>query len=183
METFNKIPYIDSRSWEKLQISQFKHDELFHREIARLSVKDRLSHMALHYSKYSGYLFLKNKKIEDIFLDILIISISVMNILNVKIENNSIFFEKSIRNIEDYGLFESIVISSSRMSSACERMDHLEEWNFRDEIIESSKDLLAISLLFFEKRNINFINSIDNRLSNVRKKSIFFSFLNNIYES
>jgi len=182
MEDFNKIPYVGSRSWEFLQISQFKHDELFHREISRLSVKDRLSHMALHYAKYSGYLFLREKEAEDIFVDILIISISTMNILNKKIEDNSIPYEISATNIKEYGLFECVVISSSRMASACERIDHLEVWDFNKEITEAVKSLISISVLFFENKNVDFFSKIEKRLSKVREKSIFFNFLNKKYE-
>ena len=39
-----------------LQIAQLKHDEFYHREIARLTVHARLNHMALHLCKYVGQL-------------------------------------------------------------------------------------------------------------------------------
>ena len=38
----------------QLQLEQFRHDEIYHREISRLTVHQRLNHTALHFSKYAG---------------------------------------------------------------------------------------------------------------------------------
>jgi hypothetical protein len=40
----------------QLQVEQFSHDETYHREIARLPVQQRLTHMTLHFAKYVGRL-------------------------------------------------------------------------------------------------------------------------------
>src|SRR5437868_13538203 len=74
--------------FETIQLDQFKHDETYHREIARLSTQDRLKHMALHFAKYAGNLaeptsdeIALKKAVTDTF----IIAVSTANTLNVRV--------------------------------------------------------------------------------------------------
>ena len=71
----------------RLQWEQFEHDEKYHREIARLTVQDRLKHMALHFAKYSGGLAAgpDEAELRRLVTDIFVIALSSANILNVRL--------------------------------------------------------------------------------------------------
>src|ERR1700744_5090150 len=71
----------------ELQIEQHHHDENYHREIARLSMHQRLNHMALHFAKYAGKIACAENltEVAPVYVDTLIIALSTANILNVEI--------------------------------------------------------------------------------------------------
>jgi hypothetical protein len=74
---------------DQLQLEQFKHDEAYHREIARLTTQDRLKHMALHFAKYAGSLAENSDEaaMRKAVTDTFVIALSTANILNVQLSN------------------------------------------------------------------------------------------------
>jgi len=71
----------------ELQVEQHHHDENYHREIARLSLHQRLNHMALHFAKYAGKVAATTDPdgLTRVYVDVLIIALSTANILNIKL--------------------------------------------------------------------------------------------------
>ena len=41
----------------KLQWTQLKHDEAYHKDVVIMPLAERIKHMALHNAKYTAYLF------------------------------------------------------------------------------------------------------------------------------
>jgi hypothetical protein len=137
-----------------LQREQFEHDERFHREIARLNVHARLNHMALHFCKYTGQFAtvcassdakLRARTITDSF----IISLCSANTLNFNLGEHvapNLGISSTIRDIgiylaetvdrsakkDDSWLFSAHAMQAGKMARACEKIDHLEAFPFRE---------------------------------------------------
>lgn len=159
---------------DRLQWEQFRHDETYHREIARLTVQDRLKHMALHFAKYSGALFANmgdQSREERLVTDIFIIAMSSANILNVRLSERL----REIRQPNAESPFsQTITMLSGRMAAACEKLDHLEPYPFREEITRSVVELAAEALAFCDRRGWSLEEMVHGRLQPVKEKSIFY---------
>ena len=172
----------------ELQVEQHHHDEIYHREIARLSMHQRLNHMALHFAKYTG----KIAGIEDasellaVYVDTLIIGLSTANILNIDLwdivePSNREFiglsaFGRSLAVdmpslIDDHSvLLRSTAISAGRMAAACEKIDHLEEIPFRTEMKIALASLCRIALAVIAQGNEDPADAIRKRLNGVKRR-------------
>src|SRR5437870_3927471 len=79
-----------------LQLEQFRHDETYHREITRLTVHQRLNHMALHFAKYVGLIASEahqnsdEQRLNRAIIDGFIIGLSTANVLNLKLSDHLI---------------------------------------------------------------------------------------------
>lgn len=157
----------------RLQWQQFEHDEKFHREIARLPVQDRLKHMVLHFAKYAGRLAEGpgDAEMQRLVTDIFVISVSSANILNIKLSDHYSIFTSGphARNFPS-----SITVSAGRMAAACEKMDHLEAYPFREKISEAVLDLMTASVSYAEARGWDLKNLVNQRLQPIKEKSIFY---------
>ncbi|KZX93920.1 hypothetical protein A3718_08355 [Erythrobacter sp. HI0019] len=160
----------------RLQWAQFEHDEKFHREIARLTVQDRLKHMALHFAKYSGGLAEGPSEDElcRLVTDVFVIGLSSANILNLKLadRHNEL---SSAANVDGDGDFATkIAIASGRLAAACEKMDHLEAFPFREKITEEVLALLGAAISFADGRGWDLPSMVAKRLQPVKEKNIFY---------
>lgn len=159
--------------FQRLQWEQFKHDESYHREIARLSVQDRLKHMALHFAKYAGEIFNapSPEEYKRLVTDSIIIAISTCNILNLRV-SDLLDVRQSMSNVQ----FEAALLTAAgRMAAACEKMDHLEDFSYRPVIREQISAILVVGLQVFANRGWDISQTIDARLQPVKAKSIFFN--------
>lgn len=156
----------------RLQWSQFEHDEKFHREIARLTVQDRLKHMALHFAKYSGGLAEGPSEDElcRLVTDVFVIALSSANILNLKLADR----HNELSRVGDGDFATKVAIASGRMAAACEKMDHLEAFPFREKITEAVLDLLGAAIEFADQNSWDLPSLVAARLQPVKKKSIFY---------
>ena len=176
----------------QLQLEQFEHDEKYHREIARLSVHHRLNHMALHFAKYAGKLIEfkgEPKEVEKTVTDTFIIALSCANILNFKI------WDKirpqgymAAEDLEELGwqlqtavevvpedtdtLIRQVTVAAGRMAAACEKVDHLEPYPFRETIEQSVASLATSAIVVAVLRSWGLAGLVRNRLSFVKEKSI-----------
>lgn len=162
-----------SIDWAQVQFAQFEHDEKYHREISRLSIQDRLRHMALHFSKYAGRLHNEptGEVIERTAIDSLIIAISCANILNRRVSEFV-----GVNSIAPVGFEEfrhTLTIAAGKMAGACERIDHLESFPYRDAIQEQVEVILVASCAFISGLNLDPVSEMSSRLSGVKAKSIF----------
>ena len=140
----------------QLQREQFEHDEAFHREVARLEIKHRLTHMALHFSKYVGYVGghvgddSRGPDLRRVIVDCFIIALSSANILNVRLSDEFGLDSTDYPSLHDFArrlslqnsegrfdaawLLVALSIPVGRMAKACEALDHLEALAYREEI-------------------------------------------------
>jgi hypothetical protein len=172
----------------ELQVEQHHHDETYHREIARLSLHQRLNHMALHFAKYTGKIAASSEPsaITAIYVDVLIIALSTANIVNVELYDllekdgqqfpSLIAFGRSLAAgmksdlAEHASLVRKTAITTGRMAAACEKIDHLEEIPFRAEIRDCVASLAALALAFITARGIDPTSAIHDRLDRVKSR-------------
>lgn len=172
----------------QLQVEQHEHDEKYHREIARLSLHQRLNHMALHFAKYTGKIASAedSEAIERVCVDALIISLSTANILNVDLWDTLagddheypglLACGRSLAvaggwNLADRAeLVTAMAVAGGRVAAACEKIDHLEEISFRSEIKAGLGCLSAISLAYIAQCGHDPANAVRQRLDGVKRR-------------
>lgn len=169
--TSKGFKYIDSLMLDRFQRNQFEHDERNHREIARLTVQRRMSHMTLHFAKYSGYLIQDNddERLQQIYTDILIIGLSSANVLNIRLSD--LLDLQEINNTEHISDLKIVLIAQAgAMAAACEKLDHLEKYPFREVLEKSVLAILTAVFNHLASRNVDVEQIIDRRLQSVRTK-------------
>jgi hypothetical protein len=181
----------------RLQREQLEHDQKFHREIAQLSLHARLNHMALHFCKYTGQLAdicangdtngMRQRTITDSF----IISLCCANALNILLEDHTEgaylenfndlqgmgrYLAKRLYSQAQFGdawALTSYAVQAGHMARACEKIDHLESFPFREVIVNSVVDLFRIALIYAALNEIDPEESVPARRQEVRRRSIF----------
>ena len=159
--------------WPSVQFAQFEHDEKYHREISRLSIQDRLRHMALHFSKYAGRLYEEPSEefIRQTAVDTLIIAISCANILNRDVSTMTAQRANECLAVEQFA--RELTIAAGKMAAACERIDHLEDFPFRAAITEQVEVTLVAAFDFLSALQMDPVCEMASRLSRIKAKSIF----------
>lgn len=168
-----EVAGLDLEALDRLQWQQFEHDEKYHREIARLTVQDRLKHMALHFAKYAGNLAAvpDDQTVKRLVTDIVVIAVSSANVLNLRLSDR----HNSLRaQVASPDLAKGITIAAGRMAAACEKMDHLEAFPFRERISEAVLELLSQALCYADARGWSVEEMVIARLQPVKEKSIFY---------
>ena len=181
----------------RLQMEQFEHDERYHREIARLNMHHRLNHMALHFAKYAGKLVEADddrEKIQKTVTDTFIIALSCSNTLNFRmwdrVRPSSDAVAEDLVNLgwqlqEAVGgaptgtaeLARWVTVAAGRMAAACEKVDHLEPYPFRQAIEESVANLVKGCFVFASPQGWDLARLVRGRLQGVKEKSILHGYL------
>jgi hypothetical protein len=158
-------------TWHALQAAQFFHDERFHREISRLSVQDRLKHMTLHFAKYAGEMVSDQPQRDqrEVLLDAFIIGISTANILGLDLEKAGFTEEPSPL---PYGI--RLSIAAGRLAAACEKLDHLEAFPFRETMTNWVIRIIRDTKREAELLQIDLPSAVCRRLEDIKRKSIFY---------
>lgn len=183
-----------------LQREQLAHDERFHREIARLSTAARLKHMALHFCKYTGQFAtvllnpeataLRVRTITDSF----IISLCSANSLNFDLSKHlapqvgeaATFRDLGLHlasqlypsaTLNDSWLMTAHAIHSAEMARACEKIDHLEAFPFREEIQNAVLKLCQIAIIAAYAASLDLVAAIQERRREVRDRNPLNSIL------
>ena len=181
-----------------LQREQFEHDERFHREIARLNIAARLKHMALHFSKYTGQLAavlqnpqnaaLRSRTITDSF----IISLCSANTLNFNLAEQvapgmgagatlrdiGLYLSRELypaAKLDDVWLVSAHAIHAAKMAAACEKIDHLEGFPFREELQKAVLRLCQIGVIAAYTNNIDLLSAVRDRRIQIRDRNPFIS--------
>lgn len=180
-----------------LQKEQFDHDIKYHRDIHVLSVHHRLNHMALHFAKYVGRLvesYQPDSVSEDYkktLIDVFIISLSSANILNLNLAEqikevnknpSSDFFELSrmlgdrdqLTIINPLYTIKALSIYTGRLAKACESVDHLEKYPFRESISDCVIRISMQAIMSASVEGIDLSKEVRSRLASVKKKNIFY---------
>jgi hypothetical protein len=181
-----------------LQREQFAHDERFHREIARLNTEARLKHMALHFCKYTGQFAtalhnpdtaaLRFRTITDSF----IISLCSANTLNFDLSKHiapQLGGAATLRDLglhlasqlypaailDDSWLLTAHAIHAAKMARACEKIDHLEAFPFREEIQQAVLRLCQIAIIAAHANSLDLASAVQERRKEVRCRNPFIS--------
>jgi len=193
------IPKHVSEELFQLQLEQFRHDEIYHREISRLTVHHRLNHMALHFSKYSGQIAdlcgtPDDAALERTITDTFIIGLCSANTLNMLIADQiKECVEGSVRDLVDLGaalaktekiknfdplwFLKTMAISAGRMAKSCESIDHLEPFPFNEHIKESVVEISKTALITASLQKIDLSSAVRTRLAGVKERLIFHGYL------
>lgn len=164
---------------DRMQLEQFRHDELFHREISRLSTQAKLKHMALHFAKYAGNLAEGDgdpATFKRIVTDVFIIATTTANALNVRLADEiSAVSENAPFDADPVGaMSKALAINAGKMAAACEKLDHLEDFPFRPVIKAAAVELLWASLNVCRAEAWVIQDLVAERLQPIKKKSIFY---------
>ena len=192
------VPKLVSDELFQLQLEQFRHDEIYHREISRLTVHHRINHMALHFSKYSGqiaelYDAPDDASLEQTITDTFIIGLCSANTLNMRIADQiDECGEVSVRDMADLGaalaktekiknfdplwFLKTMAIWAGRMAKGCESIDHLESFPFNEHIKESVTNICKTALIAASLQNIDLSRAVRTRLAGVKERLIFHEY-------
>lgn len=159
--------------WPAVQLAQFRHDETYHREISRLTIHDRLKHMVLHFAKYAGRLLAAHddQNFQQTTVDTFVIAVSCANILNLPVEKRLPSRELSPEGRDQFA--RELAITAGKMAAACEKMDHLEDFPFRQILVEETLGLLSVLTALFQSEGRDPVAEMHARLANIKEKSIF----------
>jgi hypothetical protein len=190
-------PHIHSSAADELfalQVAQLKHDEFYHREIARLTVHARVNHMALHFCKYVGQLGRAlqcddKQTIRRTITDFFVIGLSCANILGLRLgtaiaeaqgaaclkELGQILLKQSPSGSAGRGewLLLAYAVDAGQVARACEKLDHLEAYPFREEINKSVAAICRTSLMAAEVLGFDMPRAIKERFEEVEPAYLF----------
>lgn len=198
---FQENPPSQSAAGElfRLQREQLDHDEFYHREIARLDTKKRITHLTLHFSKYVGYLaeICDNERsshtIEHVLTDTFIIAVSAANTLNTRISDclgAEVCERVPLAELGEYfqqssgpsngSIAQRLLIglskSTGRMAKACEGLDHVESQNFRENLVDGLAETLRAVLVAAGVLRIDLATTARARLATVKSRFIFHDY-------
>jgi hypothetical protein len=165
---------------DRIQLEQFRHDELYHREISRLPTQVRLKHMALHFAKYAGNLAESGRDDPAVFkrivTDVFIIATSTANALNARLADElpNSPGDSSFDVDPLTAMSKALTVNAGRMAAACEKLDHLEDFPFRPVIKGAAVDLLKASLEVCRTQSWVIHDLVAARLQPIKEKSIFY---------
>ena len=178
-----------------LQWGQLQHDELYHKDIVRLPVGDRLRHMTLHMAKYLGVIVealeaRDDERIEGTLVDMFIIDLASANALNMDLGREATAGRTQIfDNLVELGvaiatelgrpdddgmwLVRRIAHHSGRLAKACESLDHLEAFPFRETLRDHVLGLFKVVIAEASFRQIDLTERSSARLKTVESANIF----------
>ena len=162
--------------WEKLglyQVRQYNHDISHHADIVALGLVRRLTHVALHLSKYAYGISLprKNKKFKKDYTDAFIMIVSGANLLNIDLSE-----VETYNDFVDGGFLSNYLYFTSIFSKSCESYDHFEKHSFHESWEQSICSLFKLFELDSIENDIDIIKIVNDRLDEVEcfidKKSV-----------
>lgn len=178
----------------ELQREQLAHDRDYHPDILSLDTTKRVIHMSLHNAKYAARFVAANEDGDEILhretlTDACIISVATANALTYDLRKS---ISESMLNSKDLftvGLELEKTQSSNQsfhrryasevgqMAKACESLDHLENYPFREKLTEANANIFKLVLGDAANKNIDILKEYRARLSQVEANSPFSIFL------
>jgi hypothetical protein len=154
----------------------------------------------LHFCKYTGQFAticasgdakLRTRTITDSF----IISLCSANALNLNMTEHvspNIGNRATLRDVgfylgkmlypanrlDDGWLFGDHAVYAGKMARACEKIDHLEAFPFREEIQESIIRLCQIAIIGASVNNLDLLSAVRERRGNIRRNSLVAALVN-----
>ena len=174
-----------------LQWTQLSHDERYHKDVVLLPLGERVKHMALHMAKYVGYLAEIDgddpERVSRILTDAFIITLATANTLNqdlgrelgmladrLDLHAAGHEFAGELGTTNDVsGLLRSFARHAGALAKACESLDHMERFPFRDAMRESNLALFKLVVAAAAARSLDLAHLYAVRLRVVEERSIF----------
>ena len=127
--------------------------------------------MTLHFAKYAGRLSEgpTDADFERLATDALIIGISCANTLNIDLSKVGDAISPDQRD----EFARQMTVYAGRMASACERLDHLEDFPFRPTLAEQVLKVISASLGVFFSNGWSPVEKMRERLAAVKAKKLF----------
>ncbi len=171
-----------------LQKAQLRHDEAFHQDILVLETSRRAKHMALHNAKYTGRFVAAiedgdNDLFEQTLTDAFIISLATANTFSQDLRSSLPVEDDKGRRLNEIGalisastknrssFIRSYAHHTGCMAKACESLDHLEDFSFRPQLMQSNAGIFSSILAEAEARQIDISEAYSRRIADVETKS------------
>ena len=177
-----------SRKISDLQRAQRQHDELCHSDILALDTSLRTKHMTLHNAKYTGRFL---TAIEDgdtemfsrTMTDAFVISLSTANIFAQDLAAGLSAAQGESPTLQHLGgmlsdggsssgsFLRTYAMHTSEMAKACESLDHLEDYPFRQVLTKSNKGIFFVLLAESASREIDIESAYAKRIADIEENS------------
>jgi len=175
-----------------LQWIQLAHDERYHKDVVILPLGERVKHMALHMAKYVGYLAEIEgddpERVARILTDAFIITLATANTLNQDLGRDlgdiangadlnrlgQTLLGAELRSTTDVsGLLRLFARYAGALAKACESLDHLERYPFRDAMCQNNLALFKLVVAGAAARAFDLAALYRARLRVLEERSIF----------
>lgn len=174
-----------------LQWTQLSHDERYHKDVVILPLGERVKHMALHMAKYVGYLAEIEgddpERVSRVLTDAFIITLATANTLNQDLARDlgalaaDFDFRTTGQKLADEldsssdvsGLLRPFARHAGALAKACESLDHMERFPFRDAMRESNLALFKLVIAAASARSLDLGALYTARLCVIEERSIF----------
>ena len=184
------------RQITELQWRQHQHDDAYHREIVTLSLERRITHMTLHFAKYTAHFFSSIAagdidRFQLILIDSFVISLATANALKQDLGEALERHYKGSRSLtrlggkilkkmhddseEPYWIARQMARYTGQLAKACESMDHIEDYPFRTQMEDANFKLFQIILAEASRLGIDLIKGYFNRLHELEQTGLFHS--------
>ncbi|MEP1231287.1 MAG: hypothetical protein ABJG88_11475 [Litorimonas sp.] len=178
----------------KLQRTQLSHDKEYHPDILCLDTTKRVIHMSLHNAKYAARFVAANEDSDEnlhakTLTDAFVISIATANALVFDLRKCLPDDLSTLDNISSLGteirkkqgsnqtFHRRYAEQVGQMAKACESLDHLETYPFREKLTEANNAIFQLILSDAANRDIDIEKEYKARLSQVEANSPFSIFL------
>ena len=149
------------------QVRQYEHDISYHADIVALGLVRRLTHVALHLSKYAYGISLPrhHEKFQKDYTDSFVMIVSGANLLDIDLSEIN-----KRNNFVEGGFLSNYLYFSSIFSKSCESYDHFEKHSFHQSWEESICNLFKLFEQDSIQHNISLIKDANKRLDEVESK-------------
>lgn len=188
----------------ELQWRQLNHDELYHREIARLTVGDRMKHMALHLAKYAGQIAEADERgdqdaRQQHLVDCFIITLAAANTVSLDLGRRLDEQLAASGTLLDLGaalhqqgspdrsnsdvFLRSLTIAVGKLAKACESLDHVEAFAFRERMQQAGMEVFRAVVAEAARCAIDLEQASMARQDRVRGRHLFDAFLRPTFDA
>lgn len=188
----------------ELQWRQLNHDELYHREIARLTVGDRMKHMALHLAKYAGQIAEADEREDQSarqqhLVDCFIISLAAANTVSLDVGRGLDEQLAGSGTLQDLGIglvrrgtrersnadtfLRGLTIAVGKLAKACESLDHVEAFAFRERMQQAVTEVFLAVIAEAARCGIDLEQASVTRQDAVRGRHLFDAFLRPTFDA
>lgn len=163
------------------QVRQYEHDISYHADIVALGLVRRLTHVALHLSKYAYGISLPrhHEKFRKDYTDAFVMIVSGANLLDIDLSEIN-----KRNNFVEGGFLSNYLYFSSIFSKSCESYDHFEKHSFHQSWEESICNLFELFEQDSIQHNISLVKDANKRLdeveSKINSKNVVYSIKNKL---
>ncbi len=173
---------------------QREHDAACHRDIYSLPSKARLTHLVLHFMKYAGKFaslpkwdVYANTQVASIITDTFIIGLSAADVLHVSADmilteakdshhlfgaGTALYPQYFHIRYDPDRVLRLFVQPIGKMAKALESLDHLERFDYRQELEDGLVTIMQLCLIVAAGIEIHLRATVDERWKNIEEKQV-----------